>query len=66
MMILFRGQAVWGAGLLALFLVPAAFLIHNFWTETEPMAKATQMAHHGKDLALAGAAMLYAVCVRGA
>jgi uncharacterized membrane protein YphA (DoxX/SURF4 family) len=62
-MILFYWHAIWGAGLLILFLVPAAFLIHNFWVETDPMAKANQMAHFWKNLTIAAGAVLYAVAV---
>jgi putative oxidoreductase len=63
LMILFTWHAIWGAALLVLFLVPAAFLMHNFWVETDAMMKANQMAHFWKNLTLAAAAVLYAVCV---
>lgn len=46
-----------GALLLIVFLLPAAFLMHNFWTQTDPMAKQNDQAHFMKDLALAGAAL---------
>jgi putative oxidoreductase len=49
-----------GAGLLFIFLVLAAFLVHNPWRETDPMARANEQAHFFKDLALAGAALLIA------
>lgn len=49
-----------GAGLLFLFLVPAAVMIHPFWKETEPAARANEMSHFLKNLALAGAALLIA------
>jgi putative oxidoreductase len=62
-MILLAWHAIWGAALLVAFLVPAALLMHNFWVETDPMMKANQMAHFWKNLALAAAAVLYAVCV---
>jgi len=52
-----------GALLLALFLVPVAFIMHNFWTLTDPMQKTNDQAHFFKDLALAGAALLYAVAL---
>ena len=64
-MILFNWNLAWGAWLLVAFLVPAAFLMHNYWTETDPMMKANQMAHFWKNLALAGAALLMAVGHRG-
>jgi putative oxidoreductase len=63
LMILFAWHAIWGAALLVAFLVPAALLMHNFWVETDPMMKANQMAHFWKNLTLAAAAVLYAVCV---
>lgn len=49
-----------GAGLLAPFLFGTAFLIHPFWKETKPNARANEMAHFLKDLSLAGAALLVA------
>lgn len=53
---------VWGdlgALLLALFLLGAAFLMHPFWKETEPMGKQMEMIQFNKDLALAGAALAF-------
>lgn len=52
---------IWGALLLVLFLLPAAFMIHDFWVESDPMMKANQEAHFWKNLALTGAAILVAV-----
>ncbi len=49
-----------GAGLLFIFLVLSAFLMHAFWKEKEPMARMGEMIHFMKDLALAGAALLIA------
>ncbi len=48
------------AGLLFLFLVPTAFIMHAFWKVTDPMAKMGEMVHFQKDLALAGAALVFA------
>jgi uncharacterized membrane protein YphA (DoxX/SURF4 family) len=62
-MILFYWHPIWGAALLVAFLVPAAVLMHNFWVETDPMMKANQMAHFWKNLTIAAAAVLYAVCI---
>lgn len=50
-----------GALLLFVFLVPTAFMMHNFWTITDPLQRANDQVHFLKDLALAGAALLYAV-----
>ena len=47
-----------GALLIALFLIPAAFMMHAFWKETDPMAKQTESIGFFKDLSLAGAALI--------
>jgi len=47
-----------GAILLILFLIPTAFLMHNFWAFDDPNMKSTQQAQFMKNLALAGAAFL--------
>ncbi len=47
-----------GAILLIIFLIPTAFIMHNFWTVEDPMMKQNDMNHFLKDLALAGAAFL--------
>lgn len=49
--------------LLVLFLVPTAFLMHNFWTITDPMAKMSETVAFFKDLSLAGAALIIMVMV---
>lgn len=65
LMLLFGGlsivlgyQVVIGSWLLIVFLVPAAFMIHNYWIESDPMSRANQMAHFLKNIALAGAALV--------
>jgi uncharacterized membrane protein YphA (DoxX/SURF4 family) len=64
-MILFSWYPIWGTALLVAFLVPAAFLMHNFWVETDPMMKMNQMAHFWKNLTIAAGAVLYAVALHG-
>ena len=49
-----------GAGLIVIFLVPTAFVMHAFWKETDPMMMQNEMAHFMKDMALTGAALLIA------
>jgi len=49
-----------GVGLLFLFLIPAAFLIHPYWKETDPANRELEKAHFYKNIALAGAALLIA------
>ncbi len=49
-----------GAGLLVVFLLPTAFIMHAFWKETDPMARMGEKVHFLKDLALVGAALFVA------
>ena len=59
--ILLGVQPRWGALLIALFLVPTAFMVHKFWGITDPMMAANQAAHFWKNIALTGAClMIYA------
>lgn len=62
-LILLNWHPLWGATLLVAFLVPTAFLMHNFWVETDPMQKANQQAHFWKNLTIASLVILYAVSV---
>lgn len=47
-----------GALLLAVFLFPAALLMHRFWEEKEPMARQQEMIHFQKDIALGGTCLM--------
>ncbi len=47
-----------GALLIALFLIPAAFMMHAFWKETDATAKQNETVGFFKDLSLAGAALI--------
>jgi len=44
--------------LLVLFLFATAIVFHNFWTETDEMAKQTQQSIFFKNIALAGASLI--------
>lgn len=56
---LILGWQVWLAALILIaFLVPVAFTMHNFWTVQDPMARAGETAHFGKNLALAAALLV--------
>lgn len=44
---------------LVLFLIPVTFMMHNFWSETDPMTKMTQQVMFGKNIALIGGALAY-------
>jgi uncharacterized membrane protein YphA (DoxX/SURF4 family) len=61
--IVFGVYADLGALLLALFLVPTAFMMHNFWTVQDPQAKQGEMINFFKNLSLAGAALIIFVLV---
>ncbi|MCS7050399.1 MAG: DoxX family protein [Thermomicrobium sp.] len=50
-------QPVIGGILLIVFLVLAAYWMHDFWAESDPYARANQMAHFMKNIGLAGAAL---------
>ena len=54
-----------GALLLAIFLVPTAFMMHAFWKETDPTAKMNETVAFWKDLSLAGAALIIFALVSG-
>ena len=54
-----------GALLLAIFLVPTAFLMHAFWKETDATAKMNETVAFWKDLSLAGAALIIYALVSG-
>ena len=47
-----------GALLIALFLIPTAFLMHAFWKETDATAMQNETIGFFKDLSLAGAALI--------
>ena len=52
-----------GGLLIALFLLPTAFLMHAFWKESDPTAKQNESIGFFKDLSLAGAALIIFVLV---
>ncbi len=47
-----------GALVLAVFLVPTAFLMHAFWKEEDEQAEQTQFAQFMKNIAMAGGALV--------
>ena len=52
-------HAVYGAGLLILFLIPVALIIHNFWAVSDPMARMGERINFWKNITIAGALLLY-------
>jgi putative oxidoreductase len=47
-----------GAWLIVLFLVPVTFMMHKFWTVTDPMMAQIQMIMFMKNVAMLGGALL--------
>jgi uncharacterized membrane protein YphA (DoxX/SURF4 family) len=47
-----------GSLLIALFLVPTAFMMHAFWKVGDPQARHGDEIHFQKDIALLGAALI--------
>ena len=54
-----------GALLIAITLVLAAIIFHNFWKETDATAKMNEQIAFNKDIALAGAALILVALVAG-
>jgi uncharacterized membrane protein YphA (DoxX/SURF4 family) len=54
-----------GALLIAIFLIPTAFLMHAFWKEGDATAKSNERIAFFKDLSLAGAALIIFALLRG-
>lgn len=58
--ILLGFKAKYGAWLIVIFLVPVTFMIHDFWTVSDPMMRQMQQINFMKNLAMLGAALLIA------
>jgi putative oxidoreductase len=55
-----------GALAVVAFLVPVTFMMHNFWTITDPTMHQLQMTLFMKNVALVGAALMFVVQGAGA
>lgn len=51
-------RARWGAAALIAFLVPVTFMMHPFWSVTDPMMHQLQMVMFMKNIALVGTALV--------
>lgn len=51
--------------ILVVFLIPAAFIMHNFWNEQDPNQKVMQKIQFLKNIALAAAVAIIAVMYNG-
>jgi putative oxidoreductase len=47
-----------GAFVLVVLLLPTAVVMHPYWRETDPQAKAMEQIHFNKDISLVGAALM--------
>ena len=56
--ILLGYRAKVGAWLITLFLVPVTFMMHKFWTVSDPMMAQVQMIMFMKNIAMLGGALL--------
>lgn len=56
--ILFWWYLTIGAWLLIIFLIPAAFIFHDFWKVTDPQQKMMQMLMFMRNIALVGALLI--------
>ena len=57
--ILLGYRPTWGVVLLTIFLLPVSFLMHNFWTATNPQAGQIDRVMFKKNIALLGAAWMF-------
>jgi len=51
-------KAKWGAGLLALFLIPVTVMLHNFWAMQDPATAQMHQAMFLKNISMLGGALL--------
>jgi putative oxidoreductase len=58
--ILLGYQAKLGGWMLVLFLVPVTLIMHNFWTDIDPMQAGMQQIMFMKNVSMLGAALLIA------
>jgi len=58
--ILLGYKAKYGAWLIVIFLIPVTFMLHNFWTITDPIAQQMDMAAFMKNVSMTGAALMIA------
>lgn len=50
---------MWSVAFIAAFLIVSAFTIHAFWKLSDPAAKASEEIQFSKNIALAGAALMF-------
>ena len=60
LLILLGFKARFGAWLLVLFLIPVTFIMHDYWTITDPMMQQMQKVNFDKNITMLGGAILIA------
>ena len=58
--ILLGYKAKWGGWLIVLFLVPVTFMMHAYWSVTDPMQHQMQMIMFMKNMSMLGGALMIA------
>jgi putative oxidoreductase len=53
-----------GSGLVILFLIPVSLRMHNYWSQTDSVARMVNRAQFWKNVGLAGAALFFATYSR--
>lgn len=48
----------WGVLLIAVFLIPVSFQMHNYWADRDPQARQMNEVQFHKNMALLGAALM--------
>jgi uncharacterized membrane protein YphA (DoxX/SURF4 family) len=48
-------RPLWGVIAISLFLVPVTLVMHNYWTDTDPMGRINNQVNFMKNVALLGA-----------
>lgn len=56
--VIFNYQLMYGLWALVIFLVPVTFMMHAFWKESDPAARAGAKIQFSKNLAILGACLL--------
>ena len=51
-------RPLWGVALISAFLIPVTFVMHQYWTHTDPMMRISDQVNFLKNVALLGGAWM--------
>ena len=51
-------RPTWGIVVITVFLIPVTVMMHNFWADTDPMARLNNLINFQKNVAMLGAAWM--------